>query len=157
MSIAFPSLIQVIAMLTILGPGLTNRYFAVGIVGWIPYARIVRAETLATRNLDYVQAAHTIGCSTARIMLRHIMPNVIAPALIYVFTGMVLAILTGATLSLFGLGPQPPTPQWGAMIAEGRQYLLLAWWMTTLPGLALLVVGVGLSLIGDGLAENRGG
>src|SRR6266550_3310186 len=127
---AFPFLILVIAIMSILGPGLTNLYIAVGVVGWIPYARIT---------------------------LRHILPNVIAPALIYVFTGMVLAILTGATLSFLGLGPQPPTPEWGAMIAEGRQYLLLAWWMTTLPGLALLVVGVALSLIGDGLAERRGG
>lgn len=90
-------------------------------------------------------------------MLRHTLPNVIAPALIYVFTGMVLAILTGATLSFLGRGPQPPTPEYGAMIAEGRQFLLLAWWMTTRPGLALLVVGVALSLIGDGLAERRGG
>jgi peptide/nickel transport system permease protein len=152
---AFPFLVLVIAIMSILGPGLTNLYIAVGIVGWIPYARIVRGETLATRNLEYVQAAKTIGCSTWRIMLRHVMPNVIAPALIYVFTGMVLAILTGATLSFLGLGPQPPTPEWGAMIAEGRQFLLLAWWMTTLPGLALLVVGVALSLIGDGLAERR--
>lgn len=154
---AFPFLILVIAIMSILGPGLTNLYIAVGVVGWIPYARITRGETLATRHLEYVLAARTIGCSSARIMLRHILPNVIAPALIYVFTGMVLAILTGATLSFLGLGPQPPTPEWGAMIAEGRQYLLLAWWMTTLPGLALLVVGVALSLIGDGLAENRGG
>ena len=152
---AFPFLILVIAIMTILGPGLTNLYIAVGIVGWIPYARIVRGETLSARNLEYVQAARTVGCSTPRILLRHIMPNVIAPALIYVFTGMVLAILTGATLSFFGLGPQPPTPEWGAMIADGRQYLLLAWWLTTLPGLALLVVGVALSLIGDGLAERR--
>src|SRR5438552_2681377 len=147
----------VIAIMSILGPGLTNLYIAVGVVGWIPYARITRGETLATRHLEYVLAARTIGCSSGRIMLRHILPNVIAPALIYVFTGMVLAILTGATLSFLGLGPQPPTPEWGAMIAEGRQYLLLAWWMTTLPGLALLVVGVALSLIGDGLAERRGG
>ncbi len=154
---AFPFLILVIAIMSILGPGLTNLYIAVGAVGWIPYARITRGETLATRHLEYVQAARTIGCSSARIMSRHILPNVIAPALIYVFTGMVLAILTGATLSFLGLGPQPPTPEWGAMIAEGRQFLLLAWWMTTLPGLALLVVGVALSLIGDGLAENRGG
>jgi peptide/nickel transport system permease protein len=152
---AFPFLILVIAIMSILGPGLTNLYFAVGVVGWIPYARIVRGETFATRNLEYVQAARTVGCSTPRIMLRHIMPNVIAPALVYVFTGMVLAILTGATLSFFGLGPQPPTPEWGAMIADGRQYLLLAWWLTTLPGLALLVVGVALSLIGDGLAERH--
>jgi peptide/nickel transport system permease protein len=153
---AFPFLILVIAIMSILGPGLTNLYIAVGVVGWIPYARITRGETLATRHLEYVLAARTIGCSSARIMLRHILPNVIAPALIYVFTGMVLAILTGATLSFLGLGPQPPTPEWGAMIAEGRQFLLLAWWMTTLPGLALLVVGVALSLIGDGLAERRG-
>src|SRR5438552_3085070 len=154
---AFPFLILVIAIMSILGPGLTNLYIAVGVVGWTPYARITRGETLATRHLEYVLAARTIGCSSGRIMLRHILPNVIAPALIYVFTGMVLAILTGATLSFLGLGPQPPTPEWGAMIAEGRQYLLLAWWMTTLPGLALLVVGVALSLIGDGLAERRGG
>ncbi len=152
---AFPFLVLVIAIMSILGPGLTNLYIAVGVVGWIPYARIVRAETLATRNLEYVQAARTVGCSTARIMLKHVLPNAIAPALIYVFTGMVLAILTGATLSFLGLGPQPPTPEWGAMIAEGRQFLLLAWWMTTLPGLALLVIGVALSLVGDGLAERR--
>ena len=154
---AFPFLILVIAIMSILGPGLTNLYIAVGVVGWIPYTRITRGETLATRHLEYIEAARTVGCSSARIMLRHILPNVIAPALIYVFTAMVLAILTGATLSFLGLGPQPPTPEWGAMIAEGRQFLLLAWWMTTLPGLALLVVGVSLSLIGDGLAERRGG
>ncbi len=152
---AFPFLILVIAIMSILGPGLTNLYIAVGVFGWVPYARITRGETLATRQLEYVQAATTVGCSTPRIVLRHILPNVIAPALIYVFTGMVLAILTGATLSFLGLGPQPPTPEWGAMIADGRQYLLQAWWMTTLPGLALLVVGVALSLIGDGLAERR--
>lgn len=154
---AFPFLILVIAIMSILGPGLTNLYIAVGVVGWIPYTRITRGETLATRHLEYIEAARTVGCSSARVMLRHVLPNVIAPALIYVFTAMVLAILTGATLSFFGLGPQPPTPEWGAMIAEGRQFLLLAWWMTTLPGLALLVVGVALSLIGDGLAERRGG
>jgi peptide/nickel transport system permease protein len=154
---AFPFLVLVIAIMSILGPGLTNLYIAVGVVGWIPYTRITRGETLATRHLEYIEAARTVGCTSARVMLRHILPNVIAPALIYVFTAMVLAILTGATLSFLGLGPQPPTPEWGAMIAEGRQYLLLAWWITTLPGFALLVVGVALSLIGDGLAERRGG
>ncbi len=152
---AFPFLILVIAIMSILGPGLINLYIAVGIVNWVPYARIVRGQTMATRHLEYVDAARTVGCSNARIMFRHILPNVIGPALVYVFTGMVLAIMTGATLSFLGLGPQPPTPEWGAMIAEGRQFLLQAWWMPTLPGLALLVVGVGLSLIGDGLAERR--
>jgi peptide/nickel transport system permease protein len=152
---AFPFLILVVAIMSILGPGLINLYIAFGLVGWIPYARITRAETLATRNLEYVQAARTIGCTTPRIMLRHILPNVIGPALVYVFTGMVLAILIGATLSYLGLGPQPPTPEWGAMIAAGRQFLLQAWWMTALPGFALLILGAALSLIGDGLADRR--
>src|SRR5579864_1230516 len=152
---AFPFLILVVAIMTVLGPGLFNLYIAFGLVGWIPYARIARGETLATRNLEYVHAARTIGCSTGRIMLRHILPNVIGPGLVYVFTGMVLAILTGATLSYLGLGPQPPTPEWGAMIAAGRQFLLQAWWLTALPGFALLVLGIALSLIGDGLADRR--
>ena len=107
---AFPFLILVVAIMSILGPGLSNLYIAFGVVGWIPYQRITRGETLATRNLEYVHAARTIGCTTPRIMLRHILPNVIGPGLVYVFTGMVLAILIGATLSFVGLGPQPPTP-----------------------------------------------
>ncbi len=152
---AFPFLVLVVAIMSILGPGLINLYITIGLVGWIPYARITRAETLATRSLEYVQAARIIGCTTPRIMLRHILPNAIAPGLVYVFTGMVLAILTGATLSFLGLGPQPPTPEWGAMIAAGRQFLLIGWWMTALPGFALLIVGVALSLIGDGLADKR--
>jgi peptide/nickel transport system permease protein len=152
---AFPFLVLVVAIMSILGPGLVNLYIAFGVVGWVPYARITRGETLATRNLEYVQAARTIGCGTSRIMLRHILPNVIRPALVYVFTGMVLAILIGATLSYLGLGPQPPTPEWGAMIAAGRQFLSQAWWITSLPGFALLVLGVALSLIGDGLADRR--
>jgi peptide/nickel transport system permease protein len=152
---AFPFLVLVVAIMSILGPGISNLYIAVAVFGWIAYARIVRAETLATRNLEYVQAARTIGCATPRIMVRHLLPNVIGPGVVYVFTGMVLAISIGATLSFLGLGPQPPTPEWGAMIASGRQFLLQAWWMTALPGIALLIVGVGLSLIADGLNDRR--
>lgn len=152
---AFPFLVLVVAIMSVLGPGLSNLYIAFGLVGWIPYARIARGETLATRNLEYIHAARTIGCSPRRIIVLHVLPNVIAPGLVYVFTGMVLAILTGATLSYLGLGPQPPIPEWGAMIAAGRQFLLQAWWMTALPGFALLILGVSLSLIGDGLAEKR--
>ena len=151
--IAIPFLILVIAIMTLLGPGLRNLYIAVGVVGWITYARLARGETLITRNLEYVQAARVIGCTDRRIIFAHILPNVIAPSLVFVFTGIVQAILTGATLSFLGLGQQPPTPEWGAMIAEGRQFLLQAWWMPTLPGIAILIVGVFLSLIGDGLAE----
>lgn len=152
---AFPFLILVIAIMSLLGTGMKNFYIAIGVVGWIAYARLVRGETLATRNLEYVQAATVVGCQERRIVLRHVLPNCIQPALIYVFTGMVLAVMTGATLSFLGLGVQPPTPEWGAMIAEGRQFLLMAWWMPTLPGVALLIVGVALSLIGDGLSERR--
>ena len=152
---AFPFLILVIAIMSLLGTGMKNFYVAIGVVGWIAYARLVRGETLATRNLEYVQAAMVVGCHERRIILRHVLPNCIQPALIYVFTGMVLAVMTGATLSFLGLGVQPPTPEWGAMIAEGRQFLLLAWWMPTFPGFALLIVGVALSLIGDGLSERR--
>jgi peptide/nickel transport system permease protein len=152
---AFPFLVLVVAIMAVLGPGLGNLYIAFGLVGWIPYARIARGEALGTRNLEYIQAARTIGCTTGRIMRRHILPNVIGPGLVYVFTGMLLAILTGATLSYLGLGPQPPTPEWGAMIAAGRQFLLQAWWMTALPGVAVLILGIALSLIGDGLADRR--
>ena len=153
--IAIPFLVLVIAIMTLLGPGLRNLYIAVGVVGWITYARLSRGQTLITRDLEYVQAARTIGCTNSRIIFTHVLPNVIAPSLIYVFTGIVQAILVGATLSVLGLGPQPPTPEWGAMIAEGRQFLLQAWWMPTLPGFAVLIVGVFLSLIGDGLADRN--
>jgi peptide/nickel transport system permease protein len=153
--LAFPFLVLVIALMTLLGPGLRNLYIAVGIFGWITYCRLVRGETLIARNLEYIQAARTIGCTNRRVIFTHLLPNVIAPSLVYVFTGMVQAILTGAALSFLGLGPQPPTPEWGAMIAEGQQFLLQAWWMPTLPGFAILITGVALSLIGDGLAERR--
>ncbi|MDQ6604286.1 MAG: ABC transporter permease [Chloroflexota bacterium] len=153
--LAFPFLVLVIALMTLLGPGLRNLYIAVGIFGWITYCRLVRGETLVARNLEYIQAAKTVGCTNSRVIFTHLLPNVIAPSLVYVFTGMVQAILTGATLSFLGLGPQPPTPEWGAMIAEGRQFLLQAWWMPTLPGIAILLTGVSFSLIGDGLAERR--
>jgi peptide/nickel transport system permease protein len=152
---AFPFLVLVVAIMSIVGPGLIGMYIAFGLVGWIPYARITRGETLATRNLEYIQAARTIGADTPRVMVRHVLPNVIGPGLVYVFTGMVLAILLGSALSYLGLGPQPPTPEWGAMIAAGRQFMLQAWWITALPGFALLVLGVALSLIGDGLADKR--
>jgi peptide/nickel transport system permease protein len=152
---AFPFLVLVVAIMSVLGPGLVSMYIAFGLVGWIPYARITRGETLATRNLEYVQAARIIGATTPRVMARHVLPNVIGPGVVYVFTGMVLAILLGSALSYLGLGPQPPTPEWGAMIAAGRQFMLQAWWISALPGFALLVLGVALSLIGDGLADKR--
>ena len=154
--IAFPFLVLVIALMTLLGPGLRNLYIAVGIFGWITYCRLVRGETLLARNLEYIQAAKSIGCTKRRVIFTHLLPNVMAPSLVYVFTGIVQAILTGAALSFLGLGAQPPTPEWGAMIAEGRLFLLQSWWMPTLPGIAIAITGIAFSLIGDGLAERRG-
>jgi peptide/nickel transport system permease protein len=147
---SFPFLILVIAIMSLLGTGLRNFYIAIGIVGWIPYARLVRGETLATRNLEYVQAATVVGCTKTRIILRHVLVNCIQPALIYVFTGMVLAVMTGATLSFLGLGVQPPTPEWGAMIALGRTKFY-QWWLATFPGLAILSVILACNLLGEGL------
>ena len=142
---AFPFLILVIAIMSILGPGLKNLYIAIGVVGWIAVraagarrdAGHAQPRIRAGRHDRRLPASGGSSCATS-------CRTASQPALIYVFTGMVLAIMTGATLSFLGLGLQPPTPEWGAMIAEGRQFLLLAWWMPTLPGIALLIVGVAL-------------
>ncbi len=150
---AFPFLILVIAIMAMLGPGLTNLYIAVAMVGWISYHRIVRGDTLVTRELDYVTAGRTLGATDAHLIRRHVLPNVITPAIVYAMTHIVTAILLGASLSFLGLGVAPPTPEWGAMIAESRPFMLVAWWIPTFPGLALVVTGLAFSLLGDGLAD----
>jgi peptide/nickel transport system permease protein len=154
--IAFPFLVLVIAILAIVGPGLTGLYIAVLAVGWSMYARLTRGEMLVLREQQFILAAEALGYSRLRIILRHAMPNLLRPNLVFSMADVVLNILLAASLSFLGLGVQPPKAEWGAMVADGQNYLLNAWWITTLPGLVIVTVGVGLSLIGDGIAERMG-
>lgn len=151
--VAFPFIVLVIGIVSMLGPGLRNLFIGIGLVGWVAYARLVRGEILVAKNQEYVLAAKTLGNSSARIIGRHILPNVIAPAVVFAMSDAVLNILLGAALSFLGLGVQPPTPEWGSMIQEARNFIRQAWWMPTFPGLALIVTGIAFSVLGDGLAE----
>jgi peptide/nickel transport system permease protein len=151
--IAFPFLVLVIAIVAMLGPGLVNFYIAVSLVSWVAYARIVRGETLSAKQREYVLAARALGYRDGRIMFRHLLPNVVAPAFVFAMSDFVLDILAGASLGFFGLGVPTPTPEWGVMIAEGRNLIITAPWVVVFPGLAIIVVGFFASLIGDGLAD----
>ncbi|RNB85059.1 ABC transporter permease [Brevibacillus fluminis] len=151
--ISFPFMVLIIAIISILGPGLMNMYIAIFIVGWSAYARIVRGEVLVVKQQEYILAARSIGYGHGRIMLCHILPNVISSAIVFAMSDVVLCILLGASLSFLGLGVQPPAAEWGSMISEGRNYIINAWWIATFPGLAIVVTGLGFSLLGDGLAE----
>ncbi len=150
---AFPFLVMVIGIIAILGPGLVSLYIALTLAGWSMYARIVRAEVLVVKKVEYVLAARALGYRHGRIMFRHILPNVITPTIIFAMTDMVLVILSTTSLSFLGLGVQPPMAEWGIMISEGKGFILTAWWMVTLPGLAIVLVGLALSLFGDGVAR----
>lgn len=151
--IVFPFLILVIAIVAILGPGLENMYFAVSVVGWVYYARLVRGETLVQKGAEYVQAGRVMGYSPSRIVFRHIFPNVVTTSIVYLMTDMSLGILLGASLGYLGLGAQPPTPEWGVMVADGKNFMVTAPWISSFPGLVLTLAGVMFSLIGDGLAD----
>ncbi len=152
-AIAFPFLVLVIAIVAMLGPGQNNIFIAIWLVGWLTYARIVRGEILLVKRLEYVEAARVMGHSDWGIIIRHIMPNVITPVVVYSMADFVLNILVASSLSFLGLGVQPPNAEWGLMIAEGRDFFLRSWQLTTLPGIAILIVGTGFSLLGDGLAD----
>ena len=151
--VVFPFLVLVIAIVAVLGPGLTNMYLAVSAVGWVSYWRLTRGEVLTQKKAEYAQAGRVLGYSPARILLRHILPNAVTPAIVYLMTDMSLGILLGASLGYLGLGAQPPTPEWGVMVADGKNFMATAWWISTFPGLALTLAGVTFSLIGDGLAD----
>jgi peptide/nickel transport system permease protein len=151
--IAFPFLVLVIAIVAMLGPGLINLYIALTVVSWVLYTRIVRAETIALKKREYVLAARNLGFGHLRIMFGHILPNAIAPALVFAMSDFALDVQVGATLSFFGLGAQPPTPEWGLMIAETRSMMLTAPWVVVGPGLAIVIVSLVVSLIGDGMAD----
>jgi peptide/nickel transport system permease protein len=150
---AFPFLVLVIAIIAILGPGLFSMFVALTLAGWTAYTRIVRGEILVLKKSEFIQAARALGYGNNRIMLRHILPNVITPAVIFAMSDIILVILSTTALSFLGLGVQPPTAEWGSMIAEGRTFIMTAWWMVTFPGLAIMLAGLGFSLFGDGLAD----
>ena len=150
---AFPFLVLVIAIIAIMGPGLTSMFVALTLAGWSAYARVVRSEILVVKQSEYIHAARALGYSSLRIVFCHVLPNVISPAISFAMADIVLVILSTTALSFLGLGVQPPTPEWGSMIAEGRVYIMTAWWLVTLPGLAIVLVGLALSFIGDGMTD----
>ncbi|HWD11764.1 ABC transporter permease [Pseudochrobactrum sp. sp1633] len=151
--LAFPKLILALAFVAALGPGIENAVIAIAITSWPPYARIARAETLTLRNSDYISAVKLMGASPARIVIRHIMPLCLSSLIVRVTLDMAGIILTAAGLGFLGLGAQPPLPEWGAMIASGRRFILDQWWVAAVPGMAILIVSLGFNLLGDGLRD----
>jgi peptide/nickel transport system permease protein len=152
-TVAFPFFILVIAIVGVLGPGLVNYIIALALVAWVAYARLVRAEVLVVKRLEYVQAARALGFSDPVIILRHVLPNVLGSITIYAWTDAVMVILAGASLGFLGLGAQPPTAEWGVMIADGQPYVLQAWWICLFPGIAMVTLSLGFILVSDGLSR----
>jgi peptide/nickel transport system permease protein len=155
-AIAFPFLVLIIVIIAVLGPGVHSIYIAVFLVGWTMYARLARAEMLVERNKDYVLAARVLGFGRWRIIFGHALPNLINSSIVFSMSDFVLNILLLSGLSFLGLGVAPPAPEWGAMIAESKDYMRQAWWVTTMPAAAIVLTGTALSLIGDGLAQRFG-
>ncbi|HJT11819.1 MAG TPA: ABC transporter permease [Dongiaceae bacterium] len=151
--ITFPFLVIVIAIVAVLGPGLFNMYIAVSAIGWVFYAQLVRAEIRVQKQSDYAAAARVLGYGEMRLIFRHLLPNAITPAIVYWMTDMALAILLGSSLGYLGLGAQPPTAEWGVIIAEGKNFMSTAWWISVFPGIAIVLAGVSFSMVGDGLAD----
>src|SRR5438034_215987 len=151
--LAFPQILLAMAILAMLGPSLTNAMIAVGLSAVPVYARTARGTTLSVRAMDYVEAARAIGVGDGRILARHVLPNMISPVVVLATAGVGIAILIAAGLSYLGLGAQPPTPEWGAMLSQARAYLRNAWWMATFPGLAITLVVISLNLCGDWLRD----
>lgn len=151
--VAFPFYVLIIAIVALLGPGVTNMFIAVMIVGWASYARLVRSEVLLVGRYQYVEAARVLGLSPARVLGRHVLPNVIVQPVLLATTNFSAWILVGSALGFLGLGIQPPAPEWGVMIGEGRTFLAQAPWMAIFPGLAIFYVCFAAILIGDGLSD----
>lgn len=150
---AFPIYILLIALVFALGPGARSFLVAYIVVDWVVYARLVRGEIIRVRGLDYVSAARAAGLRSRRVLFVHVLPNTVGQSVVYVMSDMVFAILALAAFSFLGVGISPPTAEWGAMTAAGQQFLGVAWWLTVLPGVAIALVALGLSLIGDGVQD----
>ena len=155
--LAFPGLLLAIALVAVLGPSLTNVVLALSLIGWVGYARVVRAQVLQAREFEYVAAARAIGAATPRILIRHVLPAALPALTVQATLGMGGAILSEAALSFLGLGVQSPTPSWGAMLNYGRVHVLDAPHLTVFPGLAIALVVLGLNLLGDSLRDRLGG
>jgi peptide/nickel transport system permease protein len=153
MFLAFPSLVLAMAFAAALGPSLPNMILAISLVTWTPYARLARGETLRTKAQDFVEAARAMGASDVRIIGRHIVPNTVSVVIVQLTLRMGTIALTAAGLGFLGLGAQPPTPEWGAMVSDGRGYLVDQWWMSTLPGSAIAAAVLGFNLLGDGIRD----
>jgi peptide/nickel transport system permease protein len=150
---AFPFIVLVLTIIAILGPGLRNMFISIWLVGWVPYARIVRGEVLVAKRQEYVLAARALGFNSRRVMFGHLLPNVLAPAIVFSMLDAVNNVGLGAALGFLGLGVQDPQAEWGKMISDSQNFLATNWWLPTIPGLAIVFFGLGLSLIGDGLAD----
>ena len=151
--LAFPRLILALAFVSALGPGIENAIIAIAITSWPPYARLARAETLTIRETDFINAIRLQGASPARILWGHVTPLCMSSVIVRVTLDMAGIILTAAGLGFLGLGAQPPQPEWGAMIAGGRRFIIDYWWVATMPGLAIFIVSLGFNLLGDGLRD----
>jgi peptide/nickel transport system permease protein/oligopeptide transport system permease protein len=150
---AFPYILLAISLLVVLGPSFINMFLAIGLIGWTSIARVIRSVILQVKENDYVSAARALGASNLRIIMRHILPNSIAPVVVYATMGIGTAVISEAALSFLGLGIQPPTPSWGLMISDAQQYLVVAPWLVFCPGLAILLTVLSFTLLGDGLRD----
>jgi len=151
--LAFPGILLSIALVAVLGPSLNNVIMALAISGWVGYARLVRGQVLKVREMEYVTAARALGAKSPRVIVLHVLPNVINPVIVMATLGLAGAILAEAALSFLGLGVQPPTPSWGAMLTAGRRYLGLANHLAIFPGIAIMLAVMGLNFLGDGLID----
>jgi peptide/nickel transport system permease protein len=153
--LSLPPIFLVIAIMAVIGQSLLNVVLVLGVVTWVQYARVVRASTLALREGEFVEGARAVGAGNPRVVVRHVLPNILAPLLAIATVNVSSLILAEAALSFLGLGVRPPTPAWGSMLAEGREVFRIAWWNALFPGLAILVTVLGINLLGDGLEDRR--
>lgn len=154
--LAFPFLVLMLAIMAILGPGLGSFYMAMALVGWVSYARLIRSQILVLKESDFALAAKSLGFGHGRILFRHLLPNAMFGSIVFSMSDAVLVLLNGAAVSYLGLGVQPPTAEWGTMVAEGQSFITNAWWICTFPGLAIVTLAMGFSLLADGVAEHLG-
>jgi peptide/nickel transport system permease protein len=151
--LAFPFILLAIGIIAVLGPSFPTLVVVIGLSGWVSYARILRSQVLVLRSREFVESIHALGGSLLRVILRHVLPNVLSTIVVIATLELARAIVLEATLSFLGLGIQPPTPSWGGMVQEGREYLDSAWWISTCPGLVLMITSIVVSRTGDWLRD----